>query len=249
MKLTVIGCSGSVPGPESAASSYLLEHDGFRVVVDLGHGAFGALQRHLKVDEIDAVVISHLHADHWIDLTALDVARAYGPFDVFGLLPVYGPAATAERFAGASGGAASAVARSTFDFRELRLATTIGPFTVRTARMAHPGEAFATRFEVAGQSLVYSGDTGPCEALGELADGVDVLLAEASAVEGDPNPPDLHLTGLQLGEVAAAAGVGHLVITHVQPWNSPEVALAESRTRFDGTTSLAAPGWSLELGR
>ena len=91
MKLTVVGCSGSIPGPDSPASCYLIEHDGFRVVVDMGHGSLGALQRHVVLDSIDAIVLSHLHADHFIDLTALHVAHRYGPYSFTGPLPVYGP--------------------------------------------------------------------------------------------------------------------------------------------------------------
>ncbi len=249
MKLTVVGCSGSMPGPHSAASSYLLEHDGFRLVVDLGHGALGPLQRYVEIGQIDAVAISHLHADHCIDLLALDVARAYGPYEVFGLLPVYGPAGLEERLWGASGASEAPVKRSTFAFEELPLTSQIGPFRIRTARMAHPGEAYAIRFDVDGASLVYSGDTGPCEELPELADGVDVLLVEASAVDGEQNPPHLHLTGVEAGEVAARAGVGHVVLTHVPPWNSTEVALAEAARAFRGTTSLATPGLTLEVSR
>src|SRR5580698_3351473 len=78
MKITVLGCSGSVPGPESPASSYLVEADGFRVVLDMGNGSFGALQRHIHPADVDAIVITHLHADHCIDLTAYIVSLRYG---------------------------------------------------------------------------------------------------------------------------------------------------------------------------
>ncbi|MDT4924242.1 MAG: hypothetical protein QOG01_1955, partial [Pseudonocardiales bacterium] len=70
MKVTVLGCSGSVPGPDSAASGYLIEAEGYRLLLDLGHGAFGALQRYVQPTDVDAIVISHLHPDHCIDLTA-----------------------------------------------------------------------------------------------------------------------------------------------------------------------------------
>ena len=102
MKLTVLGCSGSMPGPDSPASGYLLEADGYRLVLDLGHGAFGALQRYVDPADVDAIVISHLHADHCIDLTAYIVALRYGG-DGYrckgpdGRVPLIGPAGTRDR--------------------------------------------------------------------------------------------------------------------------------------------------------
>jgi ribonuclease BN (tRNA processing enzyme) len=249
VRLTVIGCSGSVPGPYSAASSYLLEHDGFQLVVDLGHGALGSLQRFIGVGAVDAVAISHLHADHWIDLLALDVARAYGPYDVFSQLPVFAPAALEERFAMAGGYGAAPVKRTTFDFRVLPDTDRIGPFDIQTTKVAHPGEAFAIRFEVDGASLVFSGDTGPCDALRGLATGADVLLIEAAAVEGQDNPPNLHLTGGEAGEVGSAAGVGRLVLTHIPPWNSTHEALEDARRTYSGEVTLASPGLVVEVTR
>ena len=120
MKLTIVGCSGSMPGPASTASCYLLEHDGYRVVVDLGHGSVGALQRHIALTDIDAIVFSHLHADHCIDLTALYVAHRYGPSHFAERIPVLGPPDTAERLAAAYGMRRRAAMTTAFDFRELR---------------------------------------------------------------------------------------------------------------------------------
>jgi len=249
MKVTVVGCSGSMPGPESAASCYLVEHDGFRLVLDMGHGSLGSLQRFAEVPDIDAVAVTHLHADHWIDLTALYVALRYGPYGISRRLPVFGPDATADRMADAYGMPRSPGTHATFDFRSLPLTSVIGPFRVRTARMNHPVEAYAIRLDADGQSLVYSGDTGRCSELTDLASGADLLVAEASCVDGQDNPPDLHLTGKEAGEAAATARVPHLVITHVPPWNSGETALTEARSIFDGRTTLAAPGLVIDLAR
>ena len=85
--------------------------------------------------------------------------------------------------------------------------------------------------------------------LNELAEGADVLLAEASFVEGDDNPTDLHLTGRQAGEVAAAAGVARLVLTHVPPWHDPEIARREAASVFTGQIDVATPGLTLEVAR
>jgi ribonuclease BN (tRNA processing enzyme) len=103
-------------------------------------------------------------------------------------------------------------------------------------------ESYLLRLEHEGRSLVYTGDTGPTEALVDLARGADVLLCEATFRHGDPNPPDLHLTGRQAGEYAARAGVGRLVITHVPPWYDPEDLAAEARAAYDGPVEIARPG-------
>jgi ribonuclease BN (tRNA processing enzyme) len=249
VKLTVVGCAGSIPSAESPSSCYLVEHDGFRLVVDLGHGALGALQKYIGIGDIDAIAISHLHADHWIDLTALYVALRYSPNGHRRHVPIYGPEATADRLADAYGLKRSPGGHSYFDFTELATVSAIGPFRVRTVATAHPTPTTAIKLEVGGGSIVYTADTGPCAQLVDFADGADVLLAEASFVDGEDNPSGLHLTGKQAGELASAAGVSHLVVTHVPPWNSTQVAVAEARTTFGGELTLARPGWSVDLGR
>src|ERR1700743_1667483 len=117
MRLTVVGCSGSLPGPDSAASCYLIEAEGFRLVVDLGNGALGALQRYAPLTGVDAVCLSHLHADHCVDLYSYAIARTYSPAGPQPAIPVYGPARTAERMGllhGLDGGDLGLTKRFTF---------------------------------------------------------------------------------------------------------------------------------------
>jgi ribonuclease BN (tRNA processing enzyme) len=97
------------------------------------------------------------------------------------------------------------------------------------------------RVEHDGRSLVFSGDTGPTDALVTLAQGADLLLCEASFVEGADNGPGLHLTGRQAGDHAQRAGVGRLLLTHIPPWRDPDRALAEATPAFDGPVELARP--------
>jgi ribonuclease BN (tRNA processing enzyme) len=249
VKLTIVGCSGSIPGPDSPASCYLVEHDGFRIVMDLGHGSLGALQRYIALTQIDAVVVSHLHADHCIDLTALHVAHRYGNLGFAGPIAVYGPAATADRVASGYGMSSTRPLQSSFVFREVAAAASVGPFRVHAERVAHPIEAYAIRLEAGGASLVYSGDTGPSQALNELATGVDVLLAEASFVHGRDNPRDLHMTGREAGQAAADADARRLVITHVPPWHKATTAASEAAEVFAGPIDVATAGMSLDVGR
>lgn len=249
MRLTVVGCSGSFPGPESAASCYLVEHDGYALVLDLGSGALGPLQRHVDLDAVDAVLVSHLHADHCADLCGYYVARRYRPVPtLLEPLAVHGPAGTRRLIAGAYGGISEQHLSEVFSFHDVTAGVAcLGPFALTAARTAHPVECYAVRLEVAGAVLVYTGDTGPSAAVTELADRADLLLAEASFVEGGLNPPDLHLTGREAGVMAQRAGAGRLVVTHVPPWHDPQLAVAEARGTFDGPVELARAGATFDV--
>lgn len=252
MRLTVIGCSGSFPGPDSPASCYLVEapYDGktFRLLLDLGSGALGALQRHTSLESIDAVALSHLHADHCLDLCAFYVVRTYHPNGPWPQLPVYGPEGTAERMAAAYGLDPNPGMREQFDFRTYPEGdVSIGPFTVSTVLVDHPVTAYAIRVSVGERSLVYSGDTASCESLEQLAKGCDLLLAEASFVEGEDNPPHVHMTAQQTAATADRAGVGRLLLTHIPPWYSRAAVLAAAQPHFRGDTDLALPDRSYDV--
>ena len=244
MRLTVVGCAGSIPGPHSPASCYLLEADGFRLVVDMGSGALGALQRYTGLAEVDAVALSHLHADHFIDMCSFWVARTYSKQGVL-RVPVYGPADTAARIARAND---DPDVTGTFDFVTLTPGHhEIGPFSVTVGHVAHPVEAFAFRFEHGGHVLTYSGDTGESPVLIELARSADVLLCEAGFPDLPDLPPGLHLSGRQAGQHGAAAGAASLVLTHLDADYDPALSLAAAQDAFTGLVSLAAPGRVLHL--
>jgi ribonuclease BN (tRNA processing enzyme) len=248
MRLTVVGCAGSFPGPDSPASCYLLESDGFRLVIDLGNGSLGALQKYAALSGIDAVCLSHLHADHCVDLYSYSIARTFHPAGQLPVIPVYGPAGTAERIGLLHGGDGGEELMKRFAFETLepgRLA--IGPFDVQVAHMNHPVETFAYRFNRGGRTLVYTGDTGETEAVPALAAGADVFLSEAAFLEGPNLPPDLHLTARQAAAYASRAGVGKLVLTHVQPWTDPDDTRAEAAAAFPGDLDLAVAGQVIDL--
>jgi len=218
VRLTVVGCSGSGPGPDSPASSYLVEHDGFRLLVDLGNGAFGPLQGIVDPAELDAIFLSHLHADHCLDIAPFVVWHRYSDQRRRPRVPLYAPVGADRRLALAYDAGGDPLT-DVFDFVFIGPgAFSLGPFDVRTARTAHPVECYAIRLEAAGRVLVYTGDTGPCEKVVELARGADVFLAEAAHPEVEGLPGDLHMTGRQAGEHALRAGVGRLLLTHVPTW-------------------------------
>jgi ribonuclease BN (tRNA processing enzyme) len=248
VRLTIIGCSGSFPGPESPASCYLLEAEGFRMLLDLGNGALGVLQRHAGLYDVDAVCLSHLHADHCLDVCSYWVARSFSPDGPKPKLPVYGPAGTAERIARAYGPEAGDPGDAPFTFETLSPCTRrIGPFAVTVDHVNHPVETFGFRVEHGGRVLAYSADTGPVEALVTLARQADLLLCEASFLDAPGLPGNLHMTGRQAGEHAARAGAGHLVLTHLVPWNDKQRSFEEASSAFGGKISLAASGQAFDL--
>jgi ribonuclease BN (tRNA processing enzyme) len=252
MKLTIVGCSGSLPGPDSPASCYLLEapyQDGvFRLLLDLGSGALGALQSYVDLRSVGAVAFSHLHADHCLDLCAFFVIRKHHPDGHWGSIPVYGPPGVAGRMAAAYDIPPDPGMSAEFDFREYDgRPFTVGPFGVETAGMDHPVDAYALRISHEDRTLVYSGDTAPCPELDALATGADLLLIEAAFVEGEDNPEHLHLTGPEAAQVATRAGAGRLVLTHVPPWYDREVIRAQAAPHFAGQTDVARPGLTITV--
>jgi ribonuclease BN (tRNA processing enzyme) len=263
VRLTIVGCAGSFPRPDAAASAYLVEADDdagrtWRVLLDLGNGALGPLQRYLDLVQLDAVLLSHLHPDHCLDLCGLYVALRYRPGGPPSRrLPVIGPAGVADRMAGAYGGPEGHQLASLFEYREWSEGepVTIGPLTVVPMIVDHPVEAYGLRLEqrigrgdeARTAVLAYSGDTDACPALVRLAKKADVLLAEAAFTEGRDLGRHIHLTGLRAGQVAADAAAGRLLLTHLPVWTDPATALAEARSAFAGDVEVVRPGAVYQL--
>jgi ribonuclease BN (tRNA processing enzyme) len=249
--MTVVGCSGSYPGPDSPASCYLLEaeHEGrtWRILLDLGNGALGVLQRYIDPVSVDGVLLTHLHADHCLDLCGFYVLRKYHPTGPQPRIPVWGPPGTALRLAKAYDLDEDPGMNEEFDFRPYTGLVVIGPFTVTATEVAHPVPAYGLRVEAGGSTLAYSGDTGACAGLVDTARDADLFLCEASFVHGHTNPPDLHLTGVEAGQTATEAGARSLVLTHVPPWHDAQVMLREAGQTYDGPLELAVPGKTYEL--
>ncbi len=240
-----MGWAGSYPGPDSPASCYLVDTGDFRLVLDLGNGAVGALQRYTSLTDVDAICLSHLHADHCMDMIGYSVFQNYHPDGQQPPIPVYGPPGTADRLTQALGSHSKGMGEA-FAFGTLTPGTIeIGPLRITTAWMRHPVETFGFRIEHGSQVLAYSADTGPCDELVALARGADLLLAEASFTDGPDLPPDLHLTARQAAEHATAAGAGELVLTHLVAWNDPAVTLEQAAAAYSGPVRLASSGLRL----
>lgn len=231
--LTVVGCSGSAPGPGGACSCYLIEADGFRLLLDIGNGACGPLQRHAAPADIGAVILSHAHADHYIDITQLQYLRriaAAPPLRV--IVPADLPPLSKPHPAD-------------WDLQEAaRGPLTLGPLTARLARVEHGTmETWATRI---GDELCYTADTDPCAALDDLAAGCRVLLAEASGLSADGGVPR-HLAAGDAAELAARSGSRLLILTHLRPWLDHDKLLAEAAAIAPCPVILARPGLRVAL--
>lgn len=247
MRLTILGCSGSVVSPTSPASCYLLQSEGHRpIILDIGNGAMGALEEIVNPSECD-IVLSHMHPDHSADMSSMIVWRRYSHQASTRPAELYAPSSFPVRigawFADHEGEIANL--EDTFNIHALEAGTSfdLNGFTVEPFQANHPGECFCFRFteKSTGRTLAYSGDTGPCAGLANAAAGVDGFLCEATWTSAADMPENMHLTGTQAGEYAERAGVGKLLITHIPPWTDRNEILAEVTAACSAPTELVTP--------
>lgn len=236
LSVTVLGCSGSYPSPGSPCSGYLLQAGETSVWLDAGYGTFANLQRHVDVDELDGVVLSHAHPDHWVDVLGYrTLVRWYRPRTG---IPVLAPA-DVQALAAALGGEPDRC----FDWRVVEDGSVerIGALTFRFARTDHPGETLAVRVDGDGASLGYSADTGTGWSLQALGPNLGLALCEATLATRDGAPGVQHLTAGEAGADARAAGVRHLVLTHLQPGLDADRSRADATEAFGAPVDVAAP--------
>jgi ribonuclease BN (tRNA processing enzyme) len=218
--LTVAGSSCSIPRPDRACSSYLVDDGETPIVLDLGTGAFANLRRYVDYDRLGAVVISHMHADHFLDLIPLRYALRYGPRQRARKLPVYlppGGLATLKTLVSAFADEGGDFLSDVFALDEYDPAATLAieGATLRFAHTAHYVPAFAIRWDEGGASLTYSADTAPDERVVELARESDVFLCEATLLHGEVEAGMRgHSSARDAAEMARAAGVRQLILTH-----------------------------------
>jgi ribonuclease BN (tRNA processing enzyme) len=246
MRLTVLGSSGGYPAPGSACSGYLVQDTDTRVWIDAGSGTFSRLLEHCTPPELSAVLISHLHVDHWSDLP-LALHTFHFAFERTSPLPVYGPAGWPKAMGVVAEWAEEEDAPFTaFELREGE-PIEIGSLTVSPIRVEHSDEldTFGFRISNGAATIAYSADSGPNGSLASIARDADLFLCEAGA-PGDVEM-HMHLNGRQAGEIAARAGARRLLVTHLAPGTDRAQTLAQAGAAFMGPLEIADEGLAVEI--
>jgi len=238
--VTVLGCDASYPSPGGACSGYLVQSGSTSVWLDAGAGTMAHLMKHIDIDRLDGVVITHAHPDHWTDLLVYHHLVKY--YRVRTSVPVYAPRRVLELQEAVNGEV------TPLDWHVIDETSTarIGGLSFSFSRTDHGPETLAVRAEGLGAAIAYSADTGPAWSLSSLGDGIGLALVEATL---DPEHEGVvqHLSGRQAGATAEAAGARALVLTHIDPDVPKDRQLAEARTTFRGPVSLAAVGARYEV--
>lgn len=251
-RLFIAGSSSAVPRPGRANSGYLLQNTSCALAVDLGSGALARLREAIDIEKLSAVIVSHMHADHFIDLIPLRYALRYevrrpDPLPVYLppgaltiLTDIVRPLKETDNFFG-----------GVFDLREYAPGDPllIEDCSVRFAKAVHYIPAYAMRIEMPDGTLGFSADTAPCDAVSNLVQGVDVFLCEAAlGAYGREKGKRGHSNAFEAGEMAARADVRHLVLTHYSVNASPIDLHDAAAEAFKGPITVADDGIELNLG-
>ncbi len=244
----MLGGDGAFPSPGGACSGYLVEHEDFRLLIDPGYATFPRLVTQVRADQVDAVLVSHGHPDHCADLSALLRARTLGSRPPPSALPVYalsdalGPVLGLDRV----GMLDRSIVRHEI---EPGSHLTIGPFHCATALLPHFLPNVGVRLSAGGQSLAYTGDSGPSPNLLPLAEGVDLFLAEATFIDDEAEESDAPSlsSARQRGTTAHRAGVRRLLLTHIWPGTDRDELEHAARSEYSGVVATAEPGTVVDL--
>lgn len=243
MKLTILGTATPYPRPDNPCSGYLVQQGDTSIWVDAGTGTLAELQRHIPLSGLDAIWISHAHADHTADLLAAYYALRFADAIPTKPLPLIGPPGLADRLVGFLGHRSAVVIPEVFEVTEMRgwREIVVGDLALGWGPLDHGMPAFGLRVEAMGSVIAYSGDSAYCEALVELAEGADLFLCEAGASQ---HPPEgaVHCTPEDAARLATTAGVKRLLLTHIHAPDARERAL----TGFP-CVELAVPEMTIDI--
>lgn len=229
MKLTVLGTNGGFPAAGGATSGYLLELNNRHILIDCGSGVLANLFRFIRLEQLDAIILTHLHYDHISDIQvlkyAIDLNRKYG-LDL-PALPVFAPA-TPESTAATLQSDGDLIVGQINPNSEVNMYGA----QVRFLLMEHPVETYGLSIEYEGRKLAYTADSTPCTNLQTLLQDADLALMDAGSLERLRRPKMMHMTASECGTLARACQVKHLLLTHLMPIVDPAEVLAETRTQY-----------------
>lgn len=253
LELTVLGSSSSIPRPGRACSAYLVRAPGIAVVFDLGSGAFANLRVHMAAEDVDAVVISHMHPDHFLDVVPMRYALRYGARAHDRRPVLYLPPGGEASLRAMAATFAVEVSKDFLDVYDIRAydperALEVGGLTLRFALTQHYIPAYAVRAEAAGRSITYSADTAPESRVTALAQGTDAFLCEATlASNARENGERGHSSAREAGAMAQDAGARKLILTHYGAETSATQLLSESRAVYSGDIVVADDHTRLQI--
>jgi len=242
-----------VPRPSRACSCYLVRSREASILFDLGSGAFSNLRDAFDYTDLDAVVISHMHADHFLDLIPLRYALKYGPLVREGRLTLYLPPGGADVLrqicAAFPPEGAGSFLDEVFNLHEydMRQPLEINDLRLTFTRTVHYIESYAVRAECQTSSLVYSSDTAPCESVVNLAKDAELFLCECTLGLGEEESPRGHTSSREAGRMAKQAEVGRLVLTHYGSDYAPGELEDYAEQEFRGPTAVADDGMELSI--
>ena len=241
LSVTVIGCSGTYSSTDSSCSSYLFETATTSVLVDAGPGSSIELQKHIDLADLDAIIVSHEHPDHWTELPSLYHGFRYG-IQRLGT-PVYGTAGTKTLLDAACPEANA----TTYDWQTIDADSVlaIGDITFKFSLTDHPVETLAVLAESGDRRIGYSADTGPDWSPESFGEPIDIFIYETTLPDDMEDMEIPHVSGRQAGERATAANIGQLVITHVPPGHDRADRHDAASVTFDGPIAVAIPGLTL----
>jgi ribonuclease BN (tRNA processing enzyme) len=252
-RLVVLGSCGAWPEAGRACSGYVLEHAGFRVVMDLGYGTLSPLLQLLGsslADGVDALIVTHHHPDHMLDVHGLFRARWFGRRSA-AAIPLFCPRTVVDRLKGLEDDDAAAI-EHVFRWHPLPAqAYEVGPFRLESVALPHFVPNAGVRLKAPGLTVSYTGDTGPDPALADLGRDADLFISEASdrfqSGGYHPTHPKMHLSARQAGEAAAAANARRLLLSHFWPDNDRKSSRDAASQVFGGEVILAEEGMELAL--
>lgn len=244
MKLTIIGHWGGYPKANEASTGYLLQHEGFNLLIDCGSAVLSKLQNIIEPEKLDAVIISHYHPDHIADIGVLQHARLIQGF--LGkkppCLPIYGHTLDKQEF-------------TKLTYKEItkgiaynpQNTLSLGPFTIQFLRTVHPAPCFAMRIEADGKTIVYTGDTSYKDEFISFSMGADILLSECNFYADQDGKNAGHMNSSDVGKLGQAAKVKQVILTHLPHYGELSRLIDEAREYYSGPVTLAASEQIFEI--